>query len=162
MITIILAHHDVLDVLQSVRRRLARFVRTPSQAVDQVSSAGSVFLFERLPKFGPVAGLEHYVPHDRMYGRLSVSPGHEETERREPFGRNRFCTTPRHHQHGDRRLQQCLYIIYILYRVISNIILSCGLNLVGNRYNDEKTQFLVTLQQSVTGNFSRKDLWRNV
>jgi len=126
MITTILAHHDVLDVLQSVQRhrRLTRSVRTPSQAVDQVPSAGSVFFFERLPKFGPVAGLEHYVLHDRINGRLSVSPGHEETERREPFGRNRFCTALRHHQHGDRRLQQCLYNIYTeWYKILYYIVL---------------------------------------
>lgn len=69
-------------------------VRAPSQAVDQVPTFRAVLLLERLPELGAVAGLERNEPHDRMYGRLAVRPGHEETERSEPLGGRRVRPPP--------------------------------------------------------------------
>jgi len=92
------AHHRQCRVL--VLRRDGP-VRAPSQTVDQVPSLGAVLLLERLPELGPVAGLERYQTHDGVRDRLAVRPGHEKTERGEPFSRRRIRLRTR--QDGDYR-----------------------------------------------------------
>lgn len=86
--TVATGNGDVTNTFtRSYRDFRVRLVQSTSQTVDQVPSSGTVLLLERLPKLGPVAGLERYEPHDRMFGRFPVRPGHEKPERREPFGR---------------------------------------------------------------------------
>jgi len=115
-----------------------RLVRSAAQTVDQVSSPGSVFFLERLPKLGPVARLERYEPHDRMFGRFSVRSGHEEPERREPFGRRRVRAVHRlssARQRGQHRRQRLRDEIHTIITVHTIYYCPCGKHIIC--FNDD-------------------------